>query len=72
MTSPTWSRGCGGLGDIFLIGAAVAALGIVAAVPLKPVVLRISLDAPEATDATPEADETGRASVGDARPDANR
>ncbi|MER6092267.1 hypothetical protein [Streptomyces bluensis] len=59
-------------GLIFLIGAAVAALGIVAAVLLKPVVLRTSLDAPEATGAAPEADETGRASVGDARPDPNR
>lgn len=37
-------------GLVFLIGAAVAALGIVAAVLLKPVTLRTSLDSSEPAD----------------------
>ncbi|MFD8863634.1 EmrB/QacA family drug resistance transporter, partial [Streptomyces sp. NPDC059590] len=37
-------------GLVFLIGAAVAALGIVAAVLLKPVTLRTSLDSSETAE----------------------
>ncbi|MGW2514590.1 hypothetical protein ACWC0A_35485 [Streptomyces scopuliridis] len=42
----------GATGTIFLIGAAVAALGIIAAVLLKPVTLRTSLDKSEPASAT--------------------
>jgi EmrB/QacA subfamily drug resistance transporter len=75
-------------GTIFLIAAGIATLGILAAVLLKPVVLRTSLDTPEvressATEAADGAADSGRtavASEGDAtgsapdnmRPDPNR
>ncbi|MGW0577512.1 MDR family MFS transporter [Streptomyces sp. NPDC002920] len=49
-------------GFIFLIAAGVAALGIVAAVLLKPVVLRTSLDTPETT--SPSAAEAADGDVG--------
>jgi len=68
-------------GFIFLVATGVAALGIVAAVLLKPVVLRTSLDAPEATSssaaptadgtAAPEGDAAGSA-PDDTRPDPDR
>ncbi|MFF7882211.1 MULTISPECIES: MFS transporter [unclassified Streptomyces] len=75
-------------GTIFLIAAGIATLGILAAVLLKPVVLRTSLDTPEvressATEAAggaADSDRTADASEGDAtgsapdnvRPDPNR
>ncbi|MFF8021772.1 MDR family MFS transporter [Streptomyces sp. NPDC007896] len=75
-------------GTIFLIAAGIATLGILAAVLLKPVVLRTSLDTPEvressateAADGAADSDRTADASEGDAtgsapdnvRPDPNR
>ncbi|MFF6782827.1 MFS transporter [Streptomyces sp. NPDC012510] len=56
-------------GDIFAIAACVAALGIVAAVLLKPVVLRTSLDTSEETAHASATAATGRTTDGDARPD---
>ncbi|MER8002352.1 MFS transporter [Streptomyces sp. NPDC095613] len=48
-------------GNIFLIAAAIAALGIVAALLLKPVVLRTSIDTTEETATVPDAEEAGSA-----------
>ncbi|GAA1167457.1 MDR family MFS transporter [Streptomyces hebeiensis] len=48
-------------GNIFLIAAAIAALGIAAALLLKPVVLRTSIDTTEETATVPGAEEAGSA-----------
>ncbi len=48
-------------GNIFLIAAAIAALGIVAALLLKLVVLRTSIDTTEETATVPDAEEAGSA-----------